>query len=155
MISRVEMVDRPQQCTRRDASDPRDAVSRRPGQRRALEQTGRALEQTRRTHLLLLLCRFSFGARPLPWPAPIGSTACRGSAFLPRTAPTLVCSSPIGRKMTHTLIWRAAEAKRFVTIYGAKSTPKRTPPEAWNSRHARMPASTRRMPRAECCCCCR
>ena len=43
MISRVEMVDRPQQCTRRDASDPHDAVSRRPRQRCALEQTGRNL----------------------------------------------------------------------------------------------------------------
>ena len=48
MISRVEMVDRLQQCARRNASDPRDAVSRRPGQRCALEQTRRALEQTRR-----------------------------------------------------------------------------------------------------------
>ena len=45
-----------------------------------------------------------------------------------------------------------ARSKRFVTIFGAKSTP----PGAWNSAHARMPASVRRartMPRAECCCC--
>ena len=109
MISRVEIVDRPQQCSRRVAPDPRDAVGRTPGQRRTLEQTDA-------NPSLLLLCRFSFGGRPLPWPAPIGSPACRSSAFWPRTAPTLVCSSPIGRKTTHTLIWRAAEAKRFVTI---------------------------------------
>ena len=124
------MVDRPQQCARRDASDPHDAVGRRPGQRRALEQTRRKNLRS------FFFVAFLFGAHPLPWPAPIGWTACRGSAFLPRTAPTLVCSSPIGRKTTHTLIWRAAKAKRFVTIYGVKSTPKRTPPGAWNSRHA-------------------
>ena len=49
-------------------------------------------------------------------------------------------------------IWGQARAKHFVTIFGAKSTP----PGAWNSAHARMPASARRartMLRAECCCC--
>jgi len=64
-----------------------------------------------------------------PWPALIGRTACRGSAFLQRTAPALVCSSPIGRKMTRTLIWRQARTKRFVSVRRART-----------------------MPRAECCC---
>ena len=43
--------------------------------------------------------------------------------------PALVCSSPIGRKMTHTLIWRTARTKHFVSEQRARTTP-----------------------RAECCC---
>ena len=60
-----------------------------------------------------------FGVRSAPpSPAPIGWTACRGSAFLRRTSPALVRTSPIGRKMTHTLIWREARTKRTVPIFG-------------------------------------
>ena len=118
--------------------------------RSALEQTGRNPQY----FFVVLSARVAH-----PSPSPIGWTACRGSAFLQRTALALVCASPIGRKMTHTLIWRAARTKRFMTIFGVKSTP----PGIWNSAHAhpRMPASARRMPRAECCCksedgrCCR
>ena len=133
MISRVEMVDRPQQCARRDASDARDAASRRPRQTRV---------SSRRDAIINLSFSFS-GRGPFPSPAPIRWTACHGSAFLKRTAPGLVRASPIGWKMTHTLIWHAARAKRFVTIFGAKSTAKHTPPGAWNSTHARMPASAK------------
>ena len=141
MISRDEMVDRLLKCARRDASDARDPVSRSRRQKR-LEQTGR----TPQFSLVVL-----FGAQSAaPLPAPLGWTACSGSAFLRRTAPALVRASPIGRKMTHTLIWRQARTKRFVTIFGAKSTP----PGIWNSAHVHMPANARRMPRAECCCCC-
>ena len=60
---------------------------------------------------------FRGGSAP-PSPAPIGWTACRSSAFLRRTAPALVRTSPIGRKMTHTLIWREARTKRSVPIFG-------------------------------------
>ena len=113
-------------------------------------QTEEALEQTGRNHQSFPVVS---GARSAPpSPAPIGWMACRGSAFLKRTAPALVRVSPIGRKMTHTLIWREARTKRSVLIFGVKSTPI----GAWNSAHARMPASTRRartMPRAEGCCC--
>uniref|UniRef100_A0A8C4N2P2 Nucleotide-binding oligomerization domain containing 2 n=1 Tax=Eptatretus burgeri TaxID=7764 RepID=A0A8C4N2P2_EPTBU len=105
---------------------------------------------------------FRGGSAP-PSPAPIGWTACRGSAFLRRTALALVRASPIGRKMTHTLIWREARTKRSMPIFGPSETlcdhigAKSTPPGAWNSAHAhaRMPASMRRvrtMPRAEGCC---
>ena len=60
---------------------------------------------------------FRGGSAP-PSPAPIGWTACCGSAFLRRTAPALVRASPIGRKMTHTLIWREARMKHSVPIFG-------------------------------------
>ena len=117
VISHDEMVDRLLQCARQDASDARDAVSRRPRQKRARAD----------------------GTQSLILPSSLFCGAVR--------------SSPIGRKMTHTLIWRQARTKRFVTIFGAKSKP----PGIWNSAHthAHMPASKRRMPRAECCCCCR
>ena len=76
MISRDEMVDRLLKCARRDASDARDPVSRSRRQKR-LEQTGRNFQS--------FLPSFGAWSAP-PWPALIGCTACRGSAFLQRTA---------------------------------------------------------------------
>ena len=77
--------------------------------RSALEQTGRNLQS------IPIVFR---GRSAPPSPAPIGWTAYRGSAFLRKTAPALVRVSPIGRKMTHSLIWRKARRKRSVPIFG-------------------------------------
>ena len=107
---------------------------------------------------------FRGGSAP-PSPAPIGWAACRGSSFLRRTAPALVRASPIGRKMTHTLIWLEARTKRSMPIFGPSQSETlrdhiwceihtawgmefrpRTRPHAGERRRART------MPRAEGCC---
>ena len=81
--------------------------------RSALEQTGRNLQW--------IPSLFRGGSAP-PSPTLSGWTACRGSAFLQRTAPALVRASPIGQKMMHTLIWRAARTKRSVPIFGPRQS---------------------------------
>ena len=82
-------------------------------------QTQTKARSSRRDAILSTLSSSFFDARSAPpTPAPIGWMACHGFAFLQRTAPALVRSSPIGWKMTHILIWRAARTKRPVPIFG-------------------------------------
>jgi len=148
MISRVEMVDHLQQCARRDASDPCDAVSRRPGQRRALEQTGRnsiafvafllgPSAPVACSHWVDGVSRLRLLAKDRPDSGLLVAHLAENDAY-----PYLACSQS-GTLYAHILYW-------------AKSTPKRTPPGACTSRHAHMPATSQRaltMPRAEGCRC--
>ena len=133
------------------------------GMQSAADPDRRALEKTGRNHQYFPVV-FGAGSAPLS-PAPIGWMACRVSAFFRMTAPALVRASPIGRKMTHTLIWSEARMKRSMPIFGPsqsetlrdhiwceihtawgmESRP-RTRPHAGERRRART------MPRAEGCC---
>ena len=84
-----------------------------------------SLEQTGRNYSFFFLTFPPSQARSAhAWPALIGWTACRGSAFLQRTTPALIRSSPIDRKMTHSLIWRQARTKRFMSPRTARTIPR-------------------------------
>jgi len=123
----------------RDAFGPVPARCVQPSAKIERRTRTRAREDGRRLFVLCSLVVFS-GAVAHAWPALIGRTTCYGSAFLQRTAPPtgrgitvsragfplaerlgFAHASLIGRKMTHTLIWRQARTKRSVSSRTART----------------------------------